>query len=42
MTISGVTSTGNTTASGVTQAPGELGRNDFLNLLVAQLQYRTH
>ncbi len=40
MTISGVTSTGNTTASGVTQAPGELGRNDFLNLLVAQLQYQ--
>ena len=40
MTISGVTSTTNTTTSGITQAPGELGRNDFLNLLVAQLQYQ--
>ena len=40
MTISGVTSTGNTTTSSDTQAPGELGRNDFLNLLVAQLQYQ--
>jgi flagellar basal-body rod modification protein FlgD len=40
MTISGVTSTNSTATSGVTQAPGELGRNDFLNLLVTQLQYQ--
>lgn len=39
MTISGVTTT-STTTSGVTKVPGELGRNDFLNLLVTQLQYQ--
>jgi len=40
MTISGVTNTGSTTTSSATQAPGELGRDDFLNLLVTQLQYQ--
>ena len=39
MTISGVTNTSATT-SGATKVPGELGRNDFLNLLVTQLQYQ--
>jgi len=41
MTISGVTSTSSTTsAEGATKANDELGRNDFLNLLVTQLQYQ--
>lgn len=40
MTISGVTPTSSQNASSVNKAPGELGRDDFLNLLVTQLQYQ--
>ena len=40
MTVSGVTGTSNATTGGLAKAPGELGRNDFLNLLVTQLQYQ--
>jgi flagellar basal-body rod modification protein FlgD len=40
MTISGVTNTNSYNAAGAATAPDELGRNDFLNLLVAQLQYQ--
>ncbi len=41
MTISGVTSTSSTAnAAAATKANDELGRNDFLNLLVTQLQYQ--
>ena len=40
MTIAGVTNVNNTTAPGASKAPGELGRDDFLNLLVTQLQYQ--
>jgi flagellar basal-body rod modification protein FlgD len=40
MTISGVTNTSGTHTGGITKAPGELGRDDFLNLLVTQLQYQ--
>lgn len=39
MTISGVTPVSNQTG-GTRTVPGALGRNDFLNLLVTQLQYQ--
>lgn len=39
MTISGVTPV-TSQSSSATQAPGALGRDDFLNLLVTQLQYQ--
>ena len=40
MTIAGVTNTGSHMANGISKASGELGRDDFLNLLVTQLQYQ--
>lgn len=40
MTIAGVTNTGSNMTNGISKASGELGRDDFLNLLVTQLQYQ--
>jgi flagellar basal-body rod modification protein FlgD len=40
MTIAGVTNTSSYSADGVTKAGDELDKNDFLNLLVTQLQYQ--
>ncbi len=40
MTIAGVTNNTSTAADGSTKAPGALGRDDFLNLLVTQLQHQ--
>lgn len=40
MTIAGVTNVNSTQNHGASKAPGELGRDDFLNLLVTQLQYQ--
>lgn len=40
MTIEGVTGSGSSAAAGNGKVPGALGRNDFLNLLVTQLQYQ--
>lgn len=40
MTIEGVTNTNSYTADGPVKAGDELGKDDFLNLLVTQLQYQ--
>jgi len=40
MAISGVTSTGSNRTDGLAKAPDALGRDDFLNMLVTQLQYQ--
>jgi flagellar basal-body rod modification protein FlgD len=40
MTIAGIESTIPANAKGETTKPGELGRDDFLNLLVTQLQHQ--
>ncbi|MGD9332376.1 MAG: flagellar hook capping FlgD N-terminal domain-containing protein [Desulfobacterales bacterium] len=40
MTIAGVTSHQSPTGEGTAKAPDALGRDDFLNLLVTQLQYQ--
>ena len=40
MTISGVTSTSGNRTDGLAKAPDALGRDDFLNMLVTQLQYQ--
>jgi len=40
MTIAGVTNTSSYSADGSTKAGDELDKNDFLNLLVTQLQYQ--
>ena len=40
MSIAGVTGSSANQAANTLKAPGELGRDDFLNLLVTQLQYQ--